>query len=82
MTAENYEASLLAAGFTKRDLRRRRMLAEVHELGPEVWEVFEREMQASQHFERATEQLARACLTLFGGMDDPAALAREMLKGS
>ncbi|SEB85192.1 hypothetical protein SAMN05444161_0007 [Rhizobiales bacterium GAS191] len=56
------------------------LLVAVGELGEEVWQVFEQSMRASDHLERATEQQARACLELFSDCEDPAELARGMLK--
>jgi hypothetical protein len=81
-TREDFEAELLAAGFTKRDLRRMSMLTAVHDLGEDVWEAFLQSVHASDHADRAAEREARACLKLFGSFEDPAEraeLARQML---
>jgi hypothetical protein len=80
MTGEDLETMLLANGFTKRDLRRMEMLGELDKLGDDVFKVFVRSFRASDYVSRGMEKEAKMALELFGGLDDPAAFARKMLK--
>jgi hypothetical protein len=72
---------MLAAGFTKRDLRRMTMIAAVHDLGPEVFRVF---LEAAIETRCSVARQARTTLKLFGGMDpaDRVAVAKAMLEAN
>jgi hypothetical protein len=83
-TREEFEAELLAAGLSKRDLRRCDLFAAVGDLGEDVWEAFLK-TSVRDHIDqndRSSERWARIFLKLFGSVEDPAErgeLAREML---
>jgi hypothetical protein len=81
-TREDFDKELLAAGFTKLQLRRMRLLGKVGELGDEVFEVFLQSIRISDHADRAAAREARATLKLFSWIDpaERAEVAKEMLK--
>ena len=80
LTREDFEAALLASGFTKRDLRRLDMYGAVEEFGPEAFEVFKRSLAKSTDLlSLDVERKARAAIEYFSLCDDPVEAAKEML---
>jgi hypothetical protein len=81
---DDFDKAMLAAGFTKRDLRRMTMIAQACDLGPEVTKVFMQAATDTESRNRHVERQARATLELFGALDpaDRAAAATAMLEAN
>jgi hypothetical protein len=79
MTREDFEAMLLANGWTKRDIRRAGLLAAVGAYGDEAFKWLLRSTRATDCINPVIEREAKALLKLLSECDDPAAFAKQML---